>query len=113
MPTENIITAIDIWSHKIRTIIWSFSDENKTEFNVLWVWISSSNAIRKWNILDMEEFTSNLDKSLEEAEKMSWEQVSGVYVSLNSSSFDVSLSKWVVCFKGYTRAFYCWFRRGG
>ncbi len=96
MPIENTITAIDIWSNKIRTVIWNFLEDNKTEFNVLWVWISSSNAIRKWNILDMEEFKNNLDKSLEEAEKMSWEQVSGVYLSFNSSSFDVILSKWVI-----------------
>ena len=96
MPVENTITSIDIGSHKIRTVIWSFSEDNKSDFNVLWVWISSSNAIRKWNILDMEEFKNNLDKSLEEAEKMSWEQVSWVYVSFNSSSFEVNLSRWVI-----------------
>lgn len=96
MQGWNIITSIDIWSHKIRTIIWSFWEENKSEFNILWVWLASSNAIRKWNILDMEEFKSNLDKSLEEAEKMSWEPVSWVYISFNSSSFEVSVSKWVI-----------------
>jgi cell division ATPase FtsA len=32
--------------------------------------------MRKGNILDMEEFKANLDKSLEEAEKMAGEQVS-------------------------------------
>jgi len=96
MPTENIITSIDIWSHKIRTVIWNFVEDNKWDFNVLWVWISSSNAIRKWNILDMEEFKNNLDKSLEEAEKMAWEQVSWVYISFNSSSFEVNLSRWVI-----------------
>ncbi len=96
MKTNNIITSIDIGSSKIRTIIWSFNDENNKDFNVLGIWISDSKAIRKWNILDMEEFKDNLDKSLEEAEKMSWEQVFWVYLSFNSSSFDVVSSKWII-----------------
>jgi cell division ATPase FtsA len=37
----------------------------------------------------MEEFKNNIDKSLEEAEKMAGQQVSSVYLSLNSSSFEV------------------------
>lgn len=48
----------------------------------------------------MEEFKSNLDKSLEEAEKMSGEPVSGVYLSLNSSSFDVISSKGIIAVSG-------------
>lgn len=96
MSIGNTVTSIDIWSHKIRTVIGNFWEDDKSEFNVLWVWIASSNAIRKWNILDMDEFKNNLDKSLEEAEKMAWEQISWVYVSFNSSSFEVYNSKWVI-----------------
>lgn len=96
MSHEWTITSIDIWSSKIRTVIWRFDAENTSDFHVLWVGISSSNAIRKWNILDMEEFKNNLDKSLEEAERMAWEQVSWVYISFNSSSFEVIKSKWVI-----------------
>lgn len=44
----------------------------------------------------MEEFKSNLDKSLEEAEKMSGVQVGGVQLSFNSSSFDVVVSKGII-----------------
>jgi len=96
MSATNTITTIDIWSSKIRTIIWYFDTENKNSFHILWVGISDSNAIRKWNILDMEEFMSNLDKSLGEAEKMAWEQVKWAYISFNSSSFEVLKNKWVV-----------------
>ena len=94
--SSNTITTIDIWSAKIRTIIWFFNSENWDGFSVLWVWISSSNAMRKWNILDMDEFKSNLDKSLEEAERMAWEQISWAYISFNSSSYEVLESKWIV-----------------
>lgn len=96
MAWYNTITSIDIWSSKIRTVIWYFENENSNDFNILWVWISSSLAMRKWNILDMEEFKNNLDKSLEEAERMAWEQVVWAYVSFNSSSLEVIKNKWVV-----------------
>lgn len=96
MSWYNTITSIDIWSSKIRTVIWYFENENNENFNILWVWISASQAMRKWNILDMEEFKNNLDKSLEEAEKMAWEQVTWAYISFNSSSIEVVKNKWIV-----------------
>ncbi len=101
MWTSNTITTIDIWSSKIRTVIWYFEEDNKDDFHILWVWIANSNAIRKWNILDMDEFKSNLDASLAEAEKMAWEQVSWAYISFNSSSFEVFRNKWVVAVTGW------------
>lgn len=96
MWVSNIITTIDIWSSKIRTIIWYFDWDSSEDFHILGVWISESNAIRKGNILDMEEFKNNLDKSLEEAEKMSWEEATWAYISFNSSSYEVIKNKWVV-----------------
>jgi cell division protein FtsA len=100
MASENIITSIDIWTSKIRTLVWSFAAEKSRDFHVLGVGVSNSYAIRKWNILDMEEFKSNLDSSLEEAEKMSGEQVTGVNLSFNSSSFDVVTSKGIIAVSG-------------
>ena len=94
--SNNIITTIDIWSSKIRTIIWWFNHEQNDKFEIFWIWVANSTAMKKWNILDMEEFKNNLDKSLEEAEKMAWHQISNVYLSFNSSSFEVSSAKWVI-----------------
>ena len=96
MSIENAITCIDIGSSKIRTVIGTFNGEDNSQLHILWVWISDSNAIRKGNILDMEEFKANIDKSLEEAEKMAWEQVSGAFISFNSSSFDVIDNKGII-----------------
>lgn len=96
MSIENSITCIDIGSSKIRTVIGTFDGEENSHLHILWVWIADSNAIRKGNILDMEEFKSNIDKSLEEAEKMAWEQVSGAFISFNSSSFDVVDNKGII-----------------
>lgn len=97
---SNTITTIDIWSSKIRTIIWYFDQENNNDFHILWIWISKSTAMRKWNILDMEEFKNNLDFSLEEAEKMAWEQVNSAYISLNTSGFEVFKNKWIISVSG-------------
>jgi len=95
MNFDKIITSIDIWSNKIRTVIWSFLKDEENNFIVLGVWESSSNSIRKWNILDMEAFKDDLDKSLLEAEKISGEQINWAYVSFNSSSFGVIINKWI------------------
>ncbi|MFK7779720.1 MAG: cell division protein FtsA [Candidatus Gracilibacteria bacterium] len=100
MGTSNTITTIDIGSSKIRTIIGYFDSENKENFHILGVGISNSNAIRKGNILDMEEFKNNLDASLGEAERMSGEQINGAYISFNSSSFEVFRNKGVVSVTG-------------
>lgn len=96
MSFENTITSIDIWSSRIRTIIGSFLKDDNENFVVLGVGNSASTAMRKWNILDMEDFKDNLDKSLLEAEKMAWEQITWAYVSFNSSSYDVIVNKWVI-----------------
>lgn len=96
MSFDNIITSIDIGGSKIKTVIWRFDENDKNNFAVLWVWVVSSNAMRKWNILDMDEFKQNLDKSLEEAERMAWEQVAGAYISFNSSSIEVVNNKWII-----------------
>ncbi len=98
---SNTITTIDIGSSKIRTIIWYFDNEQEQDFHVLGVWIAESNAIRKGNILDMEEFKNNLDKSLEEAERMAGEQVAWAYISFNSSSYEVIKNKWVIAISGW------------
>ncbi|MCP4523420.1 MAG: cell division protein FtsA [Candidatus Gracilibacteria bacterium] len=100
MRASNIITTIDIGSSKMRTIIGYFDAESQEDFHILGVGISESNAIRKGNILDMEEFKNNLDQSLEEAEKMSGEEVSGAYISFNSSSFEIIKNKGIIAISG-------------
>ncbi|MCD5380811.1 cell division protein FtsA [Candidatus Gracilibacteria bacterium] len=100
MSFESTITTIDIGSSKIRTIIGSFDKDNTDKFVILGMGVTNSTAIRKGNILDMEEFKTNLDTSLEEAEKMAGEQVSHVYLSFNSSSFEVITSRGVIAISG-------------
>ncbi|EKE26137.1 MAG: hypothetical protein ACD_4C00415G0002 [uncultured bacterium (gcode 4)] len=94
MVSGETFTAIDIGSNKIKVIIWTFNEEKK--LRVLWVGVSASWWVRKWNILDMDEFKANIDAALSEAERMTWEQVSHIYLSLSWTSIDVSTNKWIV-----------------
>ncbi len=100
MDYGQVIASVDIGSSRIRTVIGNFAETKSRNFHVLGVWVAHSHAIRKGNILDMEEFKANLDTSLEEAEKMSWEQISWVYVSFNSSSFEVQKTKGIIAIAG-------------
>ncbi|RAL55263.1 cell division protein FtsA [Candidatus Gracilibacteria bacterium GN02-872] len=100
MSASNTVTTIDIGSSKIRTIIGYFDKENNNDFHILGIGIANSNAIRKGNILDMEEFKNNLDSSLEEAEKMAGEQVNGAFISFNISGFEVIKSKGIISISG-------------
>ncbi len=94
MVSWETFTAMDIWSSKIKIIIWTFNEEKK--LRVLWVWVANSNWVRKWNILDMDEFKNNVDSALSEAERMTWEQVSHIYMCLSGTWIDVTTNKWVV-----------------
>lgn len=94
MVSWETITAIDIGSNKIKTIIGVFNEDKK--LRVLWVWVTPSQAVRKWNILDMEEFKKNINDSLEEAEKMTWEQISHAYLTISWTWIDISTNKWIV-----------------
>jgi len=94
MVSWETFVAIDIGSNKIKTIIWTFNEEKK--LRVLWVGVTQSHAVRKGNILDMEEFKKNINDSLEEAEKMTWEQISHAYLTISWTWIDVSSNKWIV-----------------
>jgi len=100
MSIENTITCIDIGSSKIRTIIGAFQWEDHDHLHVRGVWISESMAIRKGNILDMDEFRKNFEASLEDAERMAGEQTTGAFISFNSSSFEVAENKGIISVSG-------------
>ncbi|MCK9272774.1 cell division protein FtsA [Candidatus Gracilibacteria bacterium] len=94
MVSGETFTAIDIGSSKIKTIIGVFNEEKK--LRVLGVGVAASLGVRKGNILDMDEFKNNIDASLSEAERMTGEQVSHIYLSLSGIGIDVATNKGIV-----------------
>jgi cell division protein FtsA len=98
MVSGEQFVAIDIGSSRIKVIIADWNDEKK--LRVLGVWVAESRGIRKWNILDMEEFKANLDLALGEAERMTGEQVSHVCLGLSSVHIDVIRKTGIVAVAG-------------
>lgn len=98
MASWETFVAIDIGSAKIKVIIGEWSEEKK--LRVLGVGVSESRGIRKGNILDMEEFKSNLDIALADAEKMTGDQVSHVYIGVSWVHIDVAKNTGIVAVHG-------------
>lgn len=94
MVSGEIFTAIDIGTSKIKTVIGTFTEDKK--LRVLGVGISPSNGIRKGNVIDMDEFKNNVDFSLSEAERMTGEQISAVYLSLSGTNIEVVTNTGIV-----------------
>lgn len=60
------------------------------------VGVSESRGIRKGNILDMDEFKTNLDSALGDAEKMTGEQVHSVFLGLSGTHIDVAQKSGII-----------------
>ena len=98
MVSGDIFAAIDIGSSKIKTLIGSFSEDKK--LRILGVGVVNSLGIRKGNILDMDEFRSNIDASLSEAEKMIGEHIDSVYISLSGVTIESMVNTGIVAVPG-------------
>ncbi len=94
MVNGEIFAAIDIGSSKIKTLIGTFTEDKK--LRILGVGVSASNGVRKWNILDMDEFRRNVDTSLSEAEKMIGEHVDTIYLSLSGVTIESVVNSGIV-----------------
>ncbi|MDD5197770.1 MAG: cell division protein FtsA [Candidatus Gracilibacteria bacterium] len=94
MVSGEVFTAIDIGTAKIKTVIATFTEDKK--LRVLGVGIAKSNGIRKGNIIDMDEFKKNIDDSLSEAERMTGEQVSAIYLSLSGTNIEVVTNNGII-----------------
>ncbi|MDD2515967.1 MAG: cell division protein FtsA [Candidatus Gracilibacteria bacterium] len=97
MSNGDSFTAIDIGSHRIKTIIGVFEDKN---LKILGVGVSQSNGVRKGNVLDMEQFKDDIENSLGEAEKMTGEMASQVYLSVSGTGIDTYVSSGIVAISG-------------
>ena len=98
MVSGDIFAAIDIGSSKIKTLIGSFSEDKK--LRILGVGVVNSLGVRKGNILDMNEFRSNIDTSLTEAEKMIGEHIDSVYLSLSGVTIESTINTGIVAVPG-------------
>ncbi|MBI3070464.1 MAG: cell division protein FtsA [Candidatus Levybacteria bacterium] len=92
MSDGKIITAVDIGTSKIATVIAKIDDS----LNVLGVSEIKAAGIRKGQIVDIEEAVSAINSSLEGAERMAGYSVSRVITSIGGAHIESQNSKGVV-----------------
>ncbi|MBT6401521.1 cell division protein FtsA [candidate division WWE3 bacterium] len=94
MPKEKIITAIDVGSSKVSTIIAALT-ENKISV----IGVSGnvpSKGIKKGNVVDIDDAVQAISNSLERAERMAGVSVSSAFVTINGSHLETLNSHGVV-----------------
>ena len=94
MPKEKIITAIDIGSSKISTIIAALTDNKISVIGVSGN--VPSQGIKKGNVVDIDDAVQAISNSLERAERMAGVSVSSAFVTINGSHLETLNSHGVV-----------------
>ncbi len=95
MPRQTAITAIDIGTDKICTLIVGRGADGST-LQVLGVSSVPSKGIKKSQIVDLEDTIESITKSLDAAERMAGFGVSSAFISLSGSQIGSQNSKGVV-----------------
>ncbi|MCL4389909.1 MAG: cell division protein FtsA [Patescibacteria group bacterium] len=94
MARDKIITAIDVGSSKVTTVIASNLKEDK--LSVIGVSTIPSKGLRKGQIVDIEESVAAISQSVEAAERMAGLSVGSAYVSIGGAHITSQNSKGVV-----------------
>lgn len=92
---RRIVTAIDVGSSKITTVIASV-DEGEKRPTVIGVFTHASTGVKKGTIVNIEEATDSISESVTAAEKMAGITVSDVYVTINGEQITSINNKGVV-----------------
>jgi cell division protein FtsA len=91
---RKIITAIDVGTSKITTVISSMEDDQKP--TVIGVCSHPSKGIKKGVVVNIDEATNSISESVNAAERMAGVTVSDVYVSINGDQVTSLNNKGVV-----------------
>jgi len=93
MSKENIVTAIDIGSSKVSTIIANISEERVSVIGVSTV---PSKGIKKGTVVDIDEAVEAISDSLESAERMAGYSVNSAFITVGGSQIESVSSHGVV-----------------
>ena len=83
MARDKTLSSIDIGSSKITTLIASVGDEETV--NILGVSTVPSHGLRKGQVVNIEDATASISKSLEAAERMAGTTVGMAYLSIGGN----------------------------
>lgn len=94
MPKDRVISAVDVGSAKIATLIATLNENEK--INLIGVSSVVSRGIKKAQVVDIEEAVSAITESIEAAERMAGYSVSSAFVSVGGPHIESSNSHAVV-----------------
>ncbi len=95
MAKNQIITAIDIGTTKITTLIASIGPESD-KVNVIGVAVEPAKGLRKSQIVDIDETIESITQSVEAAERMAGYSISSAIASISGAHIESINSKGVV-----------------
>ena len=84
MSRENIVTAIDVGSHYVITVVGTLNPEKPVP-QIIGMGIARSSGIRKGIIIDTDDMTATIKRSLQEAERASSIKISRAFVSIGGA----------------------------
>jgi len=96
MAKNNLIVGLDIGTSKVRTVIASMKGKEELRPKIIGVGESNSSGMRRGVIVDIEEMTRSIKKSIEQAERTSGVSIDRAYISIGGSHIKASISKGVV-----------------
>ncbi len=95
MAKTNIISGLDIGTSKVRTVVASFKREDEKP-KIIGVGEVPSNGMRKGIVIDIEEVTESIKKSVEQAELNSGIPIQHVYASIGGGHISIRVNKGLV-----------------
>jgi cell division protein FtsA len=85
MAKDNIIVGLDVGTSKVRTIIASIKAKEDARPKIIGVGESTSAGMRKGVVVDIEEMTKSIKRSVDSAERVSGVSIDKVFVSVGGS----------------------------
>jgi cell division protein FtsA len=96
---RKIITAIDVGSSKVTTVIAALDDADRHP-TVIGVYTHNSSGIKRGVIVNIDDATQSISESISAAERMAGVTVSDVYLTINGEQVNSINNKGVVAVSG-------------
>ena len=80
---KNLIVGLDIGTSYVKTVVGSINEDNEIEIEG--VGRSNSLGMKRGVVIDISSTVDSIEKSIQEAEQLSGERISSVYVSISGN----------------------------
>lgn len=95
MAKNKIIVGLDVGTSKVRTVVASVGTKEEARPRIIGIGESISFGMRKGMVVDIDEMTKSIRKSIEQAERMIGESIEKVHVAVGGSHIRARSSKGV------------------